>query len=83
MKPHIRNALLSTSAVLSLIGLTIWRMIYWGLRISGHNSAAVAGWLVEAGIFAGILVLGLSIAWWRIFRDRAERRRRPAPLNLG
>ena len=83
MKPHIRTALYSTGAVLLVVGILFARLMLRMSALNDGSPAALQAQLVWLGLFALVTVLGLSIAWWRVFRDARERRNRPKPLDFG
>jgi hypothetical protein len=81
MKPHIKTALYATGGVLVVVAVLVGRMFLNTHRLGGGSSEVTAD-LFWLGFFGVVATLGLSYSWWRVFRDQAERERRPKPLNF-
>ena len=79
MNGQIKSALAATVTVVVIMVVAVVRTLRW----TAPPGESLSGALPLVGCFAFVTALGLSIGWWRFFRDRRERRNRPKPLDLG
>jgi ABC-type nickel/cobalt efflux system permease component RcnA len=81
LKPTTRQFLSSAGVAALVLAVMIFRAFARVDHATG-SSPQLSEWLMEAAMFGVILALGVSIAWFKLLRDRKERRNRRPPLDL-
>ena len=77
MEPSTRQFWITAASVCGIYGLIV------GRTVSRSLTAGDMGLAFGEGIAFGLpLVLGLTIAWLTLGKDRKERENRSSPLNL-
>jgi ABC-type nickel/cobalt efflux system permease component RcnA len=81
LKPTTRQFLSSAGVAALVLAVVIFKGFARIDQATG-SGPQLSEWLMEAAIFGVILALGASIAWFKLLRDRKERRNRRPPLDL-